>query len=109
MFLAFPPLLLAIAATPERGLGNAILALAISWWPWYARSIYFRVNTVKSMLHVDAARVLGLESLTIMFRHVLPNAPTPVLIRADLDMGSAVPEAAGLSFLGIGVQPPIQE
>lgn len=111
MFLAFPPLLLAIAlaATLGRGLENAILALAISWWPWYARLIYVQVNTVKSMPYVDAARVLGLGSFTIMFRHVLPNALTPVVIQASLDMGSAVLEAAGLSFLGIGVQPPIPE
>jgi len=79
MFLAFPPLLLAIAlaATLGRGLENAILALAISWWPWYARLIYVQVNTVKSMPYVDAARVLGLGSFTIMFRHILPNALTP--------------------------------
>jgi len=111
MFLAFPPLLLAIAlaATLGRGLENAILALAISWWPWYARLIYVQVNTVKSMPYVDAARVLGLGSLTIMFKHVLPNALTPVVIQAALDMGSAVLEAAGLSFLGIGVQPPTPE
>ncbi|MGC8933483.1 MAG: ABC transporter permease [Candidatus Methanodesulfokora sp.] len=111
MFLAFPPLLLAIAlaATLGRGLENAILALAISWWPWYARLIYVQVNTVKSMPYVDAARVLGLGRFTIMFRHVLPNALTPVAIQAALDMGSAVLEAAGLSFLGIGVQPPIPE
>ncbi|MEM2370641.1 MAG: ABC transporter permease [Candidatus Bathyarchaeia archaeon] len=111
MFLAFPPLLLAIAlaATLGRGLGNAILALAISWWPWYARLIYVQVSTVKSMPYIDAARVIGLGSPTIMFKHVLPNALTPVLIQAALDMGSAVLEAAGLSFLGIGVQPPIPE
>jgi peptide/nickel transport system permease protein len=111
MFLAFPPLLLAIAlaATLGRGLENAILALAISWWPWYARLIYVQVNTVKSMPYVDAARVLGLGSFTIMFRHILPNALTPVVIQASLDMGSAVLEAAGLSFLGIGVQPPTPE
>jgi len=111
MFLAFPPLLLAIAlaATLGRGLGNAILSLAISWWPWYTRLIYVQVNTVKSMPYVDAAKVLGLGDLKIMFKHVLPNALTPVMIQAALDMGSAVLEAAGLSFLGIGVQPPTPE
>jgi len=111
MFLAFPPLLLAIAlaATLGRGLENAILSLAISWWPWYTRLIYVQVNTVKSMPYVDAAKVMGLGDLTIMFKHVLPNALTPVMIQAALDMGSAVLEAAGLSFLGIGVQPPTPE
>jgi len=111
MFLAFPPLLLAIAlaATLGRGLANAIIALALSWWPWYARLVYVQVNTVKNMPYVDATRVLGLDSFTIMFRHILPNALTPVVIQASLDMGSAVLEAAGLSFLGIGVQPPTPE
>jgi len=111
MFLAFPPLLLAIAlaATLGRGLENAILSLAISWWPWYTRLIYVQVNTVRSMPYVDAAKVMGLGDLTIMFKHVLPNALTPVMIQAALDMGSAVLEAAGLSFLGIGVQPPTPE
>lgn len=111
MFLAFPPLLLAIAfaATLGRGLVNAVIALAISWWPWYARLIYVQVNSIKSLPYVDAARVLGLRSREIMFRHILPNALTPVIVQAALDMGSAILEAAGLSFLGVGVQPPIPE
>lgn len=111
MFLAFPPLLLAIAlaATLGRGLVNTIIALAISWWPWYARLVYVQVNSVKNLPYVDAARVLGLSTPRIMFRHVLPNALTPVTVQAALDMGSAILEAAGLSFLGVGVKPPTPE
>ena len=111
MFLAFPPLLLAIAlaATLGRGLVNAIIALAISWWPWYARLIYVQTNSVKNMPYVDAARVIGVGGFTIMFRHILPNALTPVIVQAALDMGSAILEAAGLSFLGIGVKTPTPE
>lgn len=111
MFLAFPPLLLAIAfaATLGRGLINVIIALALSWWPWYARLIYIQVNSVKNLPFIDAARVVGLSTTKIMFRHILPNSLTPVLIQAALDMGSAILEAAGLSFLGIGVPPPIPE
>lgn len=111
MFLAFPPLLLAIAfaATLGRGLVNVIISLALSWWPWYARLIYIQVNSVKNLLFVDAARIIGLSTTKIMFRHILPNSLTPVVIQAALDMGSAILEAAGLSFLGIGVPPPIPE
>jgi len=111
MFLAFPPLLLAIAlaATLGRGLTNTIIALAISWWPWYARLIFVQVNSIKSLPYVDAARVMGLGSLTIMFKHILPNALTPITVQAALDMGSAILEAAGLSFLGVGVPPPTPE
>ena len=111
MFLAFPPLLLAIAlaATLGRGLTNTIVALAISWWPWYARLIFVQVNSIKSLPYVDAAKVMGLGSLTIMFKHILPNALTPITVQAALDMGSAILEAAGLSFLGVGVPPPTPE
>ncbi len=111
MFLAFPPLLLAIvlAATLGRGLENTIIALAISWWPWYSRLIFIQASSIKNSQYVDAARVLGLNPLVIMFRHVLPNALTPVTVQAALDMGSAILEAAGLSFLGIGVKPPTPE
>jgi len=111
MFLAFPPLLLAIAlaATLGRGLENAIIALAISWWPWYSRLVFVQVNSIKNLPYVDAARALGLSRTRIMFRHVLPNALTPVTVQSALDMGSAILEAAALSFLGIGVTPPTPE
>lgn len=111
MFLAFPPLLLAIAlaATLGRGLVNVIIALAISWWPWYARLIFVQVNSIKNLPYVDAARIIGLTPTKIMLRHILPNALTPVTVQAALDMGSAILEAAGLSFLGVGVKPPTPE
>ena len=97
MFLAFPPLLLAIAlaATLGRGLVNTIIALAISWWPWYARLVYVQVNSIKVLPYVDAAKIIGLHPLAIMFKHVLPNAITPITVQAALDMGSAILEAAG--------------
>lgn len=111
MFLAFPPLLLAIAlaATLGRGLLNVIIALAISWWPWYSRLIFVQVNSIKNLPYVDAARIVGLSPLKIMLKHILPNALTPITVQAALDMGSAILEAAGLSFLGVGVNPPTPE
>ncbi|MEM2021843.1 MAG: ABC transporter permease [Zestosphaera sp.] len=111
MFLAFPPLLLAIAlaATFGRGLLNTVLALSLSWWPWYSRLAYIQVNSVKSLPYVDAAKVVGVGELRIMFRHVLPNSLTPIITQATLDIGSAILEASALSFLGVGVPPPTPE
>lgn len=111
MFLAFPPLLLAIAlvAVLGRGLENAIVSLAISWWPWYTRLAYVQTNHVKSYPFIDAAKVVGVSKLSIMFKYILPNTLTPIMVQAALDMGSAILEAASLSFLGLGVQPPLPE
>ncbi len=111
MFLAFPPLLLAIAlaATFGRGLFNTILALSLSWWPWYSRLVYLQVSSVRNLPYVDAARVIGISEVRIMFRHVLPNSLTPVITQATLDTGSAILEASALSFLGVGVPPPTPE
>jgi len=111
MFLAFPPLLLAIvlAATLGRGLMTAIIALAISWWPWYSRLVYIQVTSVKNASFMDSARLAGLGIIKIIVRYLLPNTITPIMVQAGLDMGSAILEASALSFLGIGVTPPTPE
>lgn len=111
MFLAFPPLLLAIvlAATLGRGLLNLIIALAISWWPWYSRLVYIQTNTIKNMPYVKSAKIAGLSTFRILYKHIIPNALTPTIVQAALDMGSAILEAAGLSFIGVGVKPPTPE
>ncbi|MGC8997601.1 MAG: ABC transporter permease [Fervidicoccaceae archaeon] len=111
MFLAFPPLLLAVAfaAVLGRGVLTTIVALALSWWPWYARYLYVSVTSIKSAPYVEAAVTVGASRLSIMFRHILPNSLVPVITQATLDIGSAVLEAASLSFLGVGVPPPIPE
>lgn len=108
IFLAFPPLLLAllIASTLGKGLGNAVLALVITWWPWYARLSRSQVLSIKTLAYVEAARSAGVSNFMIMIRHIFPNCVTPVLVQATMDMGSAILEAAALSFLGLGVQPP---
>ncbi|AGK61238.1 ABC-type dipeptide/oligopeptide/nickel transport systems, permease component [Archaeoglobus sulfaticallidus PM70-1] len=108
VFLAFPPLLLAllIATTLGRGMFNAILALALSWWPWYTRLMRGMVVSVKERPYVEAAKAMDIAEWKIMLRHVLPNSISPVIIQATMDIGSAILEAAGLSFLGLGVQPP---
>jgi len=111
MFLAFPTLLLALlfAVVLGRGIENLILSMSLAWWPWYARLVYVQVNSVKVMPYIDAARVSGISTAVILFKYIMPNAITPVTIQAFLDMGSAVLEAAALSFVGVGIKPPTPE
>ena len=111
IFLAFPPLLLAIAlsAILGRGLWNTIVSLAISWWPWYARLVYVQTKRVKNLPFIEAAKVVGVGEFSIMFKHILPNTLTPMIVQVALDMGSTILEAAALSFLGLGVQSPTPE
>ncbi len=111
IFLAFPPLLLPIAITAALGAGlfNAMLALAISWFPWYARIMRSSVLAIKKELYIDAARVMGVGHFRIMVRHALPNATTPVIVQASMDFGYTILAAASLSFIGIGARPPTIE
>ena len=108
VFLAFPPLLLPMAITAAIGAGlfNAMMALAVSWFPWYARIMRASVMRVKSDLYVSAARAMGVRHAHIMVRHVVPNALTPVVVQGSLDFGYVILAAASLSFIGIGAQPP---
>jgi peptide/nickel transport system permease protein len=111
IFLAFPPLLLPIAITAALGAGlfNAMMALAISWFPWYARIMRSSVLAIKKELYIDAARVMGVGHFRIMLRHALPNATTPVIVQASMDFGYTILAAASLSFIGIGARPPMIE
>lgn len=111
VFLAFPPLLLPIAITAALGAGlfNAMMALAISWFPWYARIMRGSVIGIKKELYIDSARAMGVGHLRIMFRHALPNASTPVIVQASMDFGYTILAAASLSFIGIGAKPPTIE
>jgi peptide/nickel transport system permease protein len=111
VFLAFPPLLLPIAITAALGVGifNAVIALAVSWFPWYARIVRGAVMRTNAELYVAAARAMGVGNLRIMLRHSLPNSLTPVIVQGSLDFGYAILAAASLSFIGIGAQPPTPE
>lgn len=108
VFLAFPPLLLPIAITAALGPGlwNAMIALAVSLFPWYARITRGAVLRVRKELYVDAARTMGVGSVRIMVRHVTPNSLTPLIVQASMDFGYAILAAASLSFIGLGVRPP---
>ncbi len=111
VFLAFPPLLLPIAITAALGPGlwNAMVALAISWFPWYARIMRGAVLRVRKELYIDAARTMGVSHIKIMMRHVMPNSLTPVIVQGSMDFGYAILAAASLSFIGLGARPPAIE
>ena len=107
-FLALPGILLAIAfvAFLGPGLGNVIVALAISGWVAYARLIRAQVMLVKEREFVEAARALGASDVRVMVRHILPNIVQPLIVQAAIGMAGAVLAEATLSFLGLGVPPP---
>src|SRR5580700_1399177 len=107
-FMALPGILLAIAfvAFMGPGLGNVILALAISGWVGYARLVRAQVMAVKEREFVEAARALGASNFRIMGRHILPNILQPLIVQAAIGMAGAVLAEATLSFLGLGVPPP---
>lgn len=108
IFLAFPPLLLAItiATVLEPNLRNSVIAVAVTWWPWYTRIVRAQAISIRERNFVKAARSMGVGDFAIIRRHILPNVLSPVLVQATLDLGSALLTMAGLSFLGLGIQPP---
>jgi peptide/nickel transport system permease protein len=108
VILAFPYILLAIAvvAILGPGLRNAMIAIGIVYIPHYARVVRGAVLSVRAREYVDAARALGARDGRIMWQHVLPNTLAPVIVQTTLNVGSAIIDTAGLSFLGLGTQPP---
>jgi len=111
VFLSFPPLLLAIAISAFMGpnLRNAMLAIIISWWPWYTRIIRGQAVSIRERQFVRAARAIGTPKMTIIFKHILPNTFAPVIVQASMDIGGVILTIAALSFLGLGAQPPTPE
>jgi peptide/nickel transport system permease protein len=106
--LAFPYILLAIAvvAILGPGLRNAMIAIGIVYVPHYARVVRGAVLSVRARDYVEAARALGARDGRIMVQHVLPNTLAPVIVQTTLNVGTAIIDTAGLSFLGLGTQPP---
>lgn len=109
IFLAFPGILLAIAFTAILGpsLNNVIIALCIMGWIGYARVIRAQFLWAREQEYVTAAKAIGAMDLRIVSRHILPNIIAPVIVEATFGMAGAVLAEAGLSFLGLGVQPPV--
>jgi peptide/nickel transport system permease protein len=111
VLLAFPSLLLAIAIVTVLGPGliNALLAIGIVSIPAYARVVRAGVLSIRDMDFVSATRALGGDTTQILFRRILPNALTPLIVQGTLGIASAILDAAALSFLGLGAQPPTPE
>jgi len=108
IFLAFPPLLLAIVVATALGPGfaSATVALGITWWPWYARLSRAQSASLRGRPFVEAARVMGVRAPSILGRHIIPNLTGPILVQATLDLSAVILVGSGLSFLGLGVQAP---
>lgn len=111
ILLAFPSLILALVIAGLLGpsLINVMIALASVWWVGYARIIRGMVLSVKEKEYVLAARACGTSGFGIIARHILPNILSPVIVLATLDMGKLILAISGLSFLGLGAQPPTPE
>jgi peptide/nickel transport system permease protein len=108
LVLSFPAVLLAMGISIIAGAGftTAIIALIIPWWPWYTRLVQGEVAAIKHNLYVEAVTMLGYGRVYIIFKHLLPNILTPVVVMMLLDFGPAIISIGLLSFLGLGTQPP---
>ena len=111
IFLAFPRLILALAlvAVLGRGMENAVLAIALTAWPPYARVARAETLTVRNSDYIAAVRLQGAGAVRVIWGHIMPMCVPSVIIRVTLDMAGVILTAAGLGFLGLGVQPPLPE
>jgi peptide/nickel transport system permease protein len=111
IFLAFPAIILAMAIAAALGpnLRNTVIALTLVYWPWYARLVRGQVLQIKERDYVEAARSVGVPTQRLVVRHILPNCVAVIIIQATIDFGFAVLATAGLSFIGLGAQPPSPE
>lgn len=109
--LAFPGLVfaLAVAAILNGGIENAVIALAVISWPKYARIARSQTLALNKMDYIYAARLSGCSPVKIIIHHIIPNSIGPIVVTAMLDIGTMMMELAGLSFLGLGAQPPMAE
>lgn len=109
--LAFPGLVfaMAVAAILDGGVRNAVIALALISWPKYSRIARGQTLSIKNLPYMQAFQLAGDSVLQMIFRHVLPNIAGPILVTSMLDIGTMMMEIAGLSFLGLGAQPPVAE
>ena len=106
--LAIPPLVMALAVTTvlTPSLIHSMLAIASLWWTWHTRLIFSIVRTLRQQEFVEAAKTLGASRFHILFRELLPNCASAILVKTSLDFGFVILVGAALSYLGLGVQPP---
>ena len=108
IFLAVPPLILAlaIASVLEPNLFNAMLAVTLMWWPWYTRLVYGLASAMRTEFFVSSAETVGASTFHILVREMLPNMISPLFTKMSLDMGWVIIIGSMLSYVGLGVEPP---
>jgi peptide/nickel transport system permease protein len=108
IFVALPPLVLALAVTSvlTPSVFNAMMAVSLMWWPWYTRMVYGVASSLRNEFFVQAAEVTGAGQVHILFREILPNSLSPIFTKMSLDMGWVILIGSSLSFVGLGAQPP---
>jgi peptide/nickel transport system permease protein len=111
VFLAVPgvALALAFAAALRPSLTTTVVAITLVWWPWMARLVQAEVLSIRTTAFVEASRTYGASHIRILFRDILPNITSVIVVKASLDVGFAILMVAALGFLGAGVQPPTPE
>jgi peptide/nickel transport system permease protein len=111
LFLSVPGLVLAIALVAALGPGivDAMVALVLVWWPGYVRLAEAKALSLREEPFIEAARVAGASRLRILWRHVLPNSLSPIIVKMSMDVGQAILAVASLGFLGLGAKPPTPE
>src|SRR5215472_10244993 len=111
IFLAVPQVVLAIAIAQTLGpsLPNVILALSVTYWPWFARLVYAETRSLQKEIFIESTAALGASPFRLIALHVLPNVASPVIVRASIGMGFTILTAAALGFLGLGPPPPTPE
>lgn len=111
IILSVPSILLAIAISSVLGTSiiNLTLAISISSFPHYARIVRASILSIREQEFVEAARAIGASDIRIIFRHLLPNAMGPIIVQATVGLGGAILSVASLSFIGLGIQPPLPE
>jgi peptide/nickel transport system permease protein len=111
IFLAVPQIVLAIliAQTLGPSIPNIILALSITYWPWFTRLVFAETRALQKEVFVEATIAMGASPLRVIFLHILPNISSAIIVRTSIGMGYTILTAATLGFLGVGAQPPTPE
>jgi peptide/nickel transport system permease protein len=111
IFLAVPQIVLAIAIAQTLGpsIENVILALSLTYWPWFTRLAYAETRSLMNEVFIESAVALGMKPWRVILLHLLPNVSSPIIVRTSIGMGFTILTAASLGFLGLGAQPPTPE
>jgi peptide/nickel transport system permease protein len=111
IFLSIPQVILALfmAKTLGPSIPNVILALSLTYWPWFTRIVFAETRSLKKSVFIEATEALGANPLRVILLHMLPNVSSSIIVRSSIGMGYTILTAAVLGFLGVGAQPPTPE